>query len=124
MHKLMEYICDELEELDRKVEKEGKLSSTEIQYADLLAHTKKNLLKAEEMSEGEEYSSMGPYYRTDGRSYARGRGRNARRDSMGRYSSEGNYSRAEDFHMEFEELMRKAPNDRVRQKMNELMREM
>lgn len=130
MHKLMEYICDELEELDRKVEKEGKLSSTEIQYADLLAHTKKNLLKAEEMSEGGEYSSMGSYSRTDGRSYARGRGRNARRDSMGRYSSEGRYSgeggysRAEDFHMEFEELMQKAPNDRVRQKMMDVMRDM
>lgn len=31
-----------------------------------------------------------------GGSYARGRGRNARRDSMGRYSSEGGYSRADE----------------------------
>lgn len=29
-------------------------------------------------------------------SYARGRGRNAKRDSMGRYSSEGGYSRADE----------------------------
>lgn len=31
-----------------------------------------------------------------GGSYARGRGRNARRDSMGRYSSEGGYSRTDE----------------------------
>lgn len=36
------------------------------------------------------------YSRNMGGSYARGRGRNARRDSMGRYSSEGGYSRADE----------------------------
>lgn len=75
MHKLIEYVCDELEELERKADKEGKLSMAEIQYVDTLSHIKKNLLKGEEMME-------------EGNSYARGRGRNARRDSMGRYSSE------------------------------------
>ena len=50
MHKLMEYVCDELEELERKAEKGGKLSMAEIQYADTLAHMKKNLLKADEMT--------------------------------------------------------------------------
>lgn len=86
MHKLVEYICDELEELEKKADKEGKLSMAEIQYMDTLAHAKKNLLKGEEMMEDSEYSMA------DGRSYnmsmARGRGRNAKRDSMGRYSSE------------------------------------
>lgn len=59
MHKLMEYICDELEELERKADKEGKLSMAEIQYGDMLAHFKKNLLKADEMWEESEYSMAG-----------------------------------------------------------------
>lgn len=91
MHKLIEYICDELEELERKAEKENKLTMAEIQYADTLAHLKKNLLKSEEMmdEEGEEYSRADGRVMYDGnmRSYARGRGRNAKRDAMGRYSS-------------------------------------
>lgn len=77
MHKLIDYICDELDEIERKADK-GKLSMQEIQYADTLAHMKKNLLKADEMM-GEEYSEA------DGR----GRGRNAKRDNRGRYASEG-----------------------------------
>lgn len=110
MHKLIKYACDELEELERKADKGGKLSMQELQYADTLAHLKKNLMKADEMSGESEYSSMGYsrrmsygegsyadgersyadsyYVRPDG-SYARGRGAGAKRDSMGRYSSEG-----------------------------------
>ena len=88
MDKLIDYICEELEELERKADKGGKLSMSEIQYGDMLAHFKKNLLTAEAMG-GEE----GEYNNASGNSYARGggrgRGRNARRDSMGRYSSEG-----------------------------------
>lgn len=145
MHKLIEYICDELEDLERKAEKDGKLSMTEIQYMDTLAHAKKNLLKSEEMmGEDEEYSMAGGSYAyaRDGRggnrgggrsnaSYARGRGRNARRDSMGRYSSENRYSREggysmaeDDFRMDIEDLMQNAPNERVKQKLRELMSEM
>lgn len=49
------------------------------------------------MREAEEYSSRMPYYmyEEEGMSNARGRGRNARRDSMGRYSRDSydNYSR-------------------------------
>ena len=114
MHKLIEYCCDELEDIERKASKGQKLSMQELQYADTLAHMKKNLLKGEEMSGGSEYSSMGysrrmsyddggsyraadgvkNYVRPDGSyadvsSYARGRGPGAARDSMGRYSSEG-----------------------------------
>ena len=105
MHKLIEYICGELEDLERKSEKE-RLSMAEIQYGDTLAHFKKNLLKGEEMMDESEYSMAGGSYgssyargdrggqsrrggqsmRGSYRSYARGRGSNARRDSMGRYS--------------------------------------
>ena len=45
MHKLMEYVCNELEELESKADKEGKLSAAEIEYADKLTHIKKNLLR-------------------------------------------------------------------------------
>ena len=121
MDKLINYVCDELEELEKKAEKGG-LSSSEVQYADTLAHLKKNLLKGEELydeMEGDGYSGNYPYdgtrsMRTDGMSYrrgrsyagpGRGRGSNARRDSMGRYSSRGGYSRAEgDMHEIVEEL--------------------
>lgn len=110
MHKLVKYIDDELMELERKADK-GKLSMQEIEYMDTLAHAKKNILKSDEM-DGGEYS-----YRMN--SYARGR----RRDAMGRYS--GEYSRAkEDFRMELEELMRDAPSDHVRQKLQNIMSEM
>ena len=148
MHKLIEYICEELEELERKADKEGKLSMAEVQYADMLAHLKKNLLKSEEMmGEEEEYSMAGGRsyeggsyarggnrggggqsrrggysmrggnsYRYEGEgSYARGRGRNARRDSMGRYSSEGGYSMAgEDMIEELRDLMQDAPDEQTR----------
>lgn len=96
MHKLMEYICEELEELERKAEKDGKLSMAEIEYIDKLTHIKKNLLKAEEMWEDSEYSNAqggnmggGNNRYSYARGGGRGRGSNARRDSRGRYSSEG-----------------------------------
>ena len=137
MHKLMKYICDELEELERKVGKDGKLSMAEIEYADKLAHMKKNLLKAEEMWEDSEYNEdggssyrggssyvdgenmqyrRGGSYRRDGSSYARGRGRNARRDSMGRYSSADGM---EDMISELRELMQEAPDQQTRQVLGE-----
>ena len=122
MHKIYEYLCDELKTLEKKAESGQGLSMAELEYLDKLTETKKNLLKIEMLEEDSEYSNAmrGGLYRG---SYARGRGRNAKRDSMGRYSSEG-YSRAEDFRMELEDLMASAPNDRIRQKMQSLMAEM
>lgn len=69
MHKLLDVICDEMDELERKAGKDGKLSMAELQYVDMLAHTKKNLLKADEMMEGgmSSYDSSRGSYR-DGRS--------------------------------------------------------
>lgn len=46
-------------------------------------------------------------------SYARGRGRNARRDNMGRYSNEG-YSRNNDDIAKLREMMMDAPTDEIR----------
>lgn len=136
MHKLYEYVCDELKSLEKKAER-GNLSMQEVQYADTLAHLKKNLMKADEMMEDEygEYS-MAYYPMTSyaeegggrgnrGGSYARGRGGNVRRDNMGRYSRERGYSMAENnFRMDLEELMEDAPNEQIKRKMRELMQEM
>jgi hypothetical protein len=125
MHKLMEYVCDELKEYERKAEKDGKLSAQDIEYVDKLAHIKKSLLAADEMWDDSEYSMAmdGSYGRSYNRSYARGRTGNVRRDAMGRYSRDG-YSMAEDFRSELEELMHDAPNDQIKMKLQRIMSEM
>jgi hypothetical protein len=122
MHKLMDYVCDELEKLENKIDRDGKLSMAETEYLDTLAHTKKNLLKAEEMYEDDEYSSRERSYNDGmGGSYARGRrgGTNQygsyKRDSRGRYSREGGM--VEDLR----ELMQEAPDDRTRQEFQKLI---
>lgn len=126
MKALMDYVCSEMKELERKASKDGKLSMAEMQYLDTLAHTKKNLLKSDEMSGEEGYSGMmyPRYYgddRMDGRSYRdersyaddRSYARNRKRDSMGRYSR-GYSMAADDMVSELRELMKDAPDDRTR----------
>lgn len=134
MHKLMEFICDELEELERKVEKGGKLSMAEVEYGDKLAHFKKNLLKADELWEEGDYSMAGSYENggMPNRSYARGGNRGGgRRRGANQYGSYAGgsymdgYSRAdEDFMSELRGLMQSAPNERIRKKMQEIVSEM
>ena len=145
MHKLIEYVCDELESLEKKAAK-GSMSAAEIEYADKLASLKKNLLKGDMLydemeSDGEYSGNMGggmSYQRgdrggnrggtyVDGMSYARGdgrgRGRNARRDSMGRYSSERGYSRdPQDMADQLRDLMEDAPDESVRKDIERLLR--
>ena len=59
----------------------------------------------------------------DSRSYARGRGRYANRDSMGRYSNDG-YSQDGDMMDDLHELMDKAPDDRTRQEFKNFIDKM
>lgn len=124
MHKLIDYVCDELDVLEKKADK-GKLSMAEVEYADKLAHLKKNLLKGDEMM-GEGYSETNRMYPYDS-SFARGRGSDARRDSMGRYSST-TYPRYSmdnrDMVQELRDLMNNAPDDRTRQKFQRFINEM
>lgn len=139
MHKLIDFVCDELEDIEQKAAK-GELSISDVQYADTLAHLKKNLLKSEEMMEefDEGYSSemrpvdgtmrggsyRGGSYRYDGgMSYARGRGSRAKRDSMGRYSSERGYSRdGMEMADQLRDMMKDAPDESVRHDIERLMR--
>jgi len=87
MHELINFACEELEELERKA-KDKKMSMSDVQYADMLAHLKKNLLAAEGMTG----SSQRGYYGGSYNSYAR-MGRDG--DSDGRYS-EGNFRYSQD----------------------------
>lgn len=124
LYKLKDMLCKELKEYGKK----DKLDAPSLEVVDKLSHALKNLCKVIEAYEtengdyGNSYAMMPqmqmPRMSYDnGMSYARGRGRNARRDSMGRYSSRD----GSDFRMEFQELMQDAPNDYVRQKMAEVM---
>jgi hypothetical protein len=100
---------------------------SDLQTADTLAHLKKNLLKAEELSGYSEYSREDGYSRrNDGRhymgesyddSYARGRGRNANRDSMGRYSTS-------DVRHDLTELMDKAQDQHTKEELRKLIERM
>ena len=132
LYELKEMLCKELEEYGSK----GKMDVGSLEVVDKLAHAIKNIDKIIEAKDSEGYS--GEYYGEDGgmnnrsyrRSYARGRGSNAKRDSMGRYTSRGGsyargYSRAEDdFRMELQEIMQSAPNDNIRHKIQAMINEM
>lgn len=133
MHKLYEYVCDELKDLEKRAEK-GNLSMQEVQYADTLAHLKKNLMKADEMMEDEygEYS-MAYYPMTSyaeeggmhrGYSMRRGDGRRAytpRRDTMGRYSSRGYSLANEDTISDLHEIMNETHNDSIKSEIRKLI---
>lgn len=129
MDKLCRYVDRELEEYENKVANGGKLSRTEIEDGKNLAKFKMALLTNEAM-ENEGYSGdwdgtsyeggrMMSRRNRDGMSGARGRGSNAKRDRMGRYSSEGDYSRAEakeEFMERVYELIDEAPDEHTRKK--------
>lgn len=131
MHKLIEYVCDELEKIEQQVSENKKLSLAEVEYADKLAHLKKNLLRSEEIMDkgysgdmkrspssfrdGRSYARDGGSYGRDGSSYdrggssydERGRGSGAQRDSRGRYSTGRGYSRyvRDDYSMATDEIV-------------------
>lgn len=126
MHKLYdlkEMLCEELEKYAGK----DKLDAGGLSVIDTLAHAIKNIDKIIEASEEEGYSGRydGGSYR-DGGSYARGRGGNVRRDSMGRYSRRyyngDGYSRAaEDMAEQLRNLMQDAPDEQTRKDIQRLV---
>lgn len=102
MHKIKEKLMDELYQIEDRMKKNsgGTLSTQDIEKIQKLTDSVKNIDKIEMLEEGVGYSEENYYmgegrlYGTsydDGMSYARGRGRNAKRDSRGRYSSDGMY---------------------------------
>lgn len=85
--KLMNVICEELD----KIADKG-LTTSNLETAYKLIDMYKDMKTVEAMDEEYgDYSEYSMAYDGDS-SYARGRGRNAKRDSMGRYSREGGNS--------------------------------
>ena len=124
MKELEDMLCEELD----KIAKKGELSAGSLDTVQKLTHSLKSLKTIGAMEESGYSQGMYPMYHgnsynysyDDGNSYAM-RGR----DSMGRYSrnySRG-YSRDEGLVQELRELMKDAPNDRVRRKMQSLVSE-
>ena len=111
MHDLKDLLCAELKDYAEKGKSSGKMSAGDTQLIDTLLNSVKNIYKINMYEEESGYSEDGHYmgegriYGTSyesgysergGSSYARGRGRYARRDSMGRYSRDGGMSYARD----------------------------
>ena len=150
IYELKEMLMKELEEYGRK--KDMSTGSLEVvdKLAHTIKNLCKIIEAAEEEEEG--YSGRGGSYRGGsygsyarggrqgggsyrggsyrggsyeggmGGSYARGRGRNARRDSMGRYSSEQGYSRdAAEMADQLRELMEQAPDENIRRGVERLL---
>lgn len=78
-------------------------------------------------------SYRGGSYRYDDGSYARGRGRNAKRDNLGRYSREGSYRRMdgysradgkEEYIENLRDMMMDAPDEKTRQSIKRMIDEM
>lgn len=100
MHKIKEMFMNEIYEYEDKAKtmSGGTFSPQEVQYIHILTDTVKNIDKIE-MLEDDGYSQDGGHWTAKGTygdgmrydddvSYARGRGRSAKRDSMGRYSKD------------------------------------
>lgn len=137
----------------KELEKKGKLSAGDLDVVHKLTASIKNIDKIELLEEGDyseatDFMGEGRMYGTsyaDDMSYARGRGRNAKRDSRGRYSRDGGYS--EEGNMSYargnrgyrggnysygsgeemldmlEEMMEKADNEKQRSAIQKCMRE-
>ena len=126
LYELKEKLMKELAEYSQV-----ELSTGSLEVIDKLAHAIKNICKICEDMEGSSYEGGSSYGRHsyegsgrsydgsydmsreggsnrsyEGSSYRRGRGRYARRDSMGRYAAEG-----PELAMELKELMQDAPEE-------------
>lgn len=118
LYELKEKLCRELKKYNNEA-----VTTNSLDVIDKLSHAVKNLDKIIDKYEEEEGGSYGyePNYRNgrgnrnsyNGGTYARGCGRNAKRDSMGRYSNEG-YSRHGDMVEQLRDMMMDAPNEEIR----------
>ena len=119
MYELKDKLCKELDEIARKPE----MGAGDLEIIHKLTATIKNLDKIEMLEDGG-YSQAGDWEMEGRGSYNRGSSyRGRKRDSMGRYSREGNYSRrmysrgAATEHMmeQMEALMDQAGSERERE---------
>jgi hypothetical protein len=127
LEKLCKTVEGEIEEANEKIRKTGgKVSSGDLEYIDKLTHTLKSIKTTMAMMDAEsEYDGMAnyePHYQAG----ARGRGRSARRDSMGRYSREDRSYQSYDNGMinELRSMMEDAPNERMKQEFRSFISKM
>lgn len=126
--KLKGMLCDELEKITRK----GELTAGSLDTVDKLTHAIKSVVTIMAMDDeyGDGYSRADGDHMTSGRRYSyagRGRGRNARRDSMGRYSNRGGYSyddAKDDMIEELRELMGDAPDEQTKKEFQRFISKM
>ena len=130
MEDLKDLLCAELQEYAENGKRSGKMSKADIEVIDTVLNSVKNIYKIDKYKEETEGYSEDGHYMGEGRiygtsyesgyserggsSYARGRGRYAKRDSMGRYSRDdgmmyrggmrGGYSRDDGKHYMMEQL--------------------
>lgn len=140
MHELLRYIDDNMKEYEDKVARGGELSRSDVECIKDLAKTKMAILTNEAMENevydgysrdgdmGGNYSNRGRMYYDGGYSgrYGRGRGSNAKRDTMGRYSR-GGYSYdegKEDMMKELRELMNDAPDEQTKKEFQRFISKM
>lgn len=142
----LEEICEtlgyKLKEANDRIRKSGgDVTDSDIALLDKLTHAIKSVKTTMAMMDPEGYSfegggmggnnggnamggrSGGRYderydNRYPGRSYARGRGQNARRDSMGRYSRSGGN---EEIIEQLREIMQDAPDDKTRSEFERMI---
>ena len=112
MEDLKDLLCAELQEYAENGKRSGKMSKADIEVIDTVLNSVKNIYKIDKYKEETEGYSEDGHYMGEGRiygtsyddgmrrgvgySYARGRGRYAKRDSMGRYSRDGGMSYDDD----------------------------
>ena len=101
-------------------------SREEIESAEKLVKMAEKIYCIWEMMDGDGYSERN--YPYDGMSYARGRNRNAKRDSMGRYSSDG-YNRGYSMHTgnfyeDMRSMLNEAPDEQTRQNIQRMLDQM
>lgn len=138
LEELCHTVGDKLTEANEKIRmSNGDLSGGDTEYIDKLTHTLKSIKTIMAMMDAEDggysrdggaynggYSNgySGRYY--GGTSYARGRGSNARRDSMGRYSRNRGYSRDgenEDIVEQLREIMQDTHDEKTRQEFQKFI---
>lgn len=127
LHELCDTVSNELADANEKIRSAGgKLSAGDVDYLDKLTHMIKSIKTTIAMIESEDdgYSNhyWPPHYRrsyADGRGesgmHSNARGRNTRRDSMGRYSRTSGYSYAdgmEDLLAEMRDMMGSLPEEK------------
>ena len=123
MHELKEKLCEELKEIARK----GELGAGDLEIVHKLTDTIKNLDKIEMLEEHGDYSRAGDWEADMRGTYGRGSSyRGRKRDSMGRYSRDGRYSRhaSPDMMDKLQTMMDNASTERERDAIRRLMNEM